>query len=121
MTLPVEFTDAIKAWVAKHVKNPVACTKQNGRTELVDLYLLLVESVTRDKAITRVGAQIRKYRGIISPEKTNPGWVKKEKGENTSKHSDEMKVSNAIHNPINNAFWNPVKKSNQQPNCRRKA
>ena len=98
MTLPQKFTDIIEGWVLEH--GGVECTKENGRDYLIEAYWRLVGKNSKEKASKCVTRLLSKYRGIIAPEYTNHGLVKKAIGENTSSHPDNMNQYNTINNPI---------------------
>ncbi len=112
MTLPDEFTNAVREWWESY--GEVACTRSNGRTELMAIYLRLLPGKSEDQAYSAVTKAVRTRRGIIAPESTRTGLKRKAVGAHTSAHPSEMKLSNEIHNPINNPINGPIKRSYQR-------
>ncbi len=102
MTLPEDFTNAVREWLDQH--GPVPCTIDNGKTQLMAIYKGLVPGKNDKQAANAVRDAIRNSRGIIAPEKTAIGLKRKAVGEPTSAHDSERKKANAISNPISSAI-----------------
>ena len=102
MTLPEDFTKAVRVWYEKNGDIPL--TKANGRTELMAIYQKLVPGKSTQQANRTVGTAIQNIRPVIAPEKTNKkGLKKREIGQLSSRHPDEKKKVNAINNAIKKA------------------
>ena len=106
------FNRAVEAWYAEH--GNVELTAENGRINLVVLHQAiknpngdggLQKYKNSSKCVTRC---VRKFRSIISPEKTHRGLIKKVVGAASSDSKVNSDIYNAINNPINNPINDPI-------------
>jgi hypothetical protein len=109
MTLPKDFTKAVREWHEENGNIPLA--RANGKTELMVIYQKLVPGKSTKQSDIAVGTAIKKFRPLIAPEKTSKGLKKRDVGQLSSKHPVEKKKVNAINNPIYNPINNAIKKA----------
>jgi hypothetical protein len=100
MTLHAEISKAVEAWLLKHGKN--RCTMNNGKGDLVKLYLKHNPLKTEEQAKSAISDAVLKERGIIQPQIPQKGRITRSFGAPTSKSSEVMKQYNKTNNPLNN-------------------
>ena len=100
MTLPKEIHEAAIEWLANN--GNVECTSQNGKKELVNLYLTHFSKASSKQACDAITYLVSSKRQIICPQRTKKNLKRKDVGDNSSKSREEMKVTSSRSNPLNN-------------------